>query len=100
MKIIQNVKRETRNVIIIIMVALIIIGLFMTYFENDQVLSIVYSALSVGFGILLGMFLATPKYKVAKVEQDNNRQNKKSQEKIPMAFMIPVPVLFPDVTVH
>ena len=76
MKVIQNVKRETRNVIIIIMVALIIIGLFMTYFEEAQSLSIVYSALSVGFGILLGMFLATPRYKVAKDEEDNSRKKK------------------------
>ncbi len=78
MKVIQNVKRETRSVIIIIMVALIIIGLFMTYFEEAQALSIVYSALSVGFGILLGMFLATPRYKVTKDEEDNNNRKKKS----------------------
>lgn len=77
MKIIQNVKRETRNVIIIVMLALIIIGLFMTYFAEDQLLSVVYSALSVGFGVLLGMFLATPKYKVAPAERDNNDRNKK-----------------------
>lgn len=78
MKVIQNVKKETRSVIVIIMIALIIIGLFMTYFEESQGISIIYSALSVGLGILLGMFLATPRYKVAKDEEENTSRNKKS----------------------
>ena len=78
MKLIQNIKRETRSVIITIMAALIIIGLFMTYFAEDQMLAVVYSAVSVGLGILLGMFLATPRYKVPKSEENNKEQKKKS----------------------
>lgn len=81
MKIIQNFKRETRNFIIIALIALILIGLFMIYFSETDISKVLYALASVAIGVLLGMFLATPKYKVPKVEEEKVVQDKQTRKK-------------------
>lgn len=75
MKVIQNFKKETRNFIIIALIALILIGLSLLYFAETEMSKVLYALAAVLVGVLLGMFLATPKYKVPKADDETVKKS-------------------------
>ena len=78
MKVIQNFKKETRNFIIIALIAIIVLNLFLVYFAETDMQHVLYALSSSVFAVVLGMFLATPRFKLPKEEETDVNNKKKS----------------------
>ncbi|HJE19433.1 MAG TPA: hypothetical protein K8V35_03660 [Aliicoccus persicus] len=80
MKVIQNFKRETRNFIIIALIAVIVLNLFLVYFAETDMQQVLYALSSSVFGIVLGMFIAAPRFKLSKEEETDTKDKKKTSK--------------------
>ena len=78
MKVIQNFKRETRNFIIIALIAVIVLNLFLVYFAETDMQHVLYALSSSVFAVVLGMFITAPRFKLSEEEAADIKDKKKA----------------------